>query len=100
MYVLDWEELYYLAKRYYIKYGHLNVSYEYCVLYKDTNICLGAWIKKQRELKKRNKLSEKQITLLEEIGMIWKKNKKNIIMISIGKLDINLQRNFMMRMVI
>lgn len=72
---VKWEEVYALAKDYYDKYGNLEVSYDYCILYKDFSICLGAWIKKQKQLKRQNKLSDLQIKLLEEIGIVWKTEK-------------------------
>lgn len=75
MYILKWEEVYQLARDYYDKYGNLEVSYNYCILYKDFSICLGAWIKKQKQLKRQNKLSDLQIKLLEEIGIVWKTEK-------------------------
>lgn len=72
---ISWEEIYELAKKYYAEYGNLEIPYTYCVNYNGSSVCLGAWIKKQSELNRHNKLSDLQVSLLEEIGMKWYKNK-------------------------
>lgn len=61
----NWFIRYYEAKKYYEANGHLNVSMEERRLYN--------WIIKQRQSKKDNKLSQKQIDLLDAIEMPWGK---------------------------
>lgn len=75
MHEISWEEMYELAKKYYDEYGNLEIPYTYCVNYNGSSVCLGAWIKKQSELKRYNKLSDLQVSLLEEIGINWYKHK-------------------------
>ncbi len=73
-----WQEMYEYAHLYYDHYGNLKVPQSF----KTNNgfetdesgkINLGQWIAKQREAYRgnRSKLSDEQIILLEEIGMIW-----------------------------
>lgn len=67
-----WVKNYYFAKEYYEKHGHLLVDWKY-VIYDDNHgvIKLGQWIVKQRQAYKNNLLSKEQISLLNDIGMVW-----------------------------
>lgn len=69
-----WMEQYQYAKDYYNKNGNLNVPVSYIC---EDGFKLGNWLKTQRikknqpENKKLPPLTEKQITLLDDIGMVW-----------------------------
>ena len=82
-----WKEMYELAKQYYQKHGNLLVPARY--------VCkggtkLGQWIWVQRKAyknrtiskeKRANKfspLTDKQVKLLEEIGMVWSVEKVQV----------------------
>ena len=65
-----WNEMYKLAKKYYVKYGNLYISNNYVT---DDGEKLGIWISNQRVAYKKGKLSDKQILMLETIGMVWDK---------------------------
>ena len=75
-----WNKNYNLAKVYYEHYGNLEIPAKF----KTTNgydldengIALGIWIQTQRTNFKNNSLSEERIKSLENIGMIWKIDKK------------------------
>ena len=62
--------MYSLATRYYAEKGTLAVPKDYKT---KGNEYLGAWIDRQRKQKQDNKLSSKQINLLNKIGMEWSK---------------------------
>ena len=67
-----WNNNYQLAKEYYLKHGNLLIPYNYSV--KDINgntIELGTWLNVQRRKKKKNELSNNQISLLEDIKIEW-----------------------------
>lgn len=69
-----WGERYFLARDYYIENKDLLIPKDYKT--KD-NISLGNWIQKQRNrIKEDNeyKLTNEQIALLNDIGMIWSIN--------------------------
>lgn len=66
-----WQEKYKLLKKYYEEHGNINISQNYEV----DGIRLGTWLAKQKE--KHNgtnitKLTEEQISLLEELGIKWR----------------------------
>lgn len=65
----EWMDRYFLAKKYYEKYGDLFVKQGYYF----ENKPLGSWIRNQRKKYREGKLTEKQIYLLEEINMVWNK---------------------------
>ena len=69
-----WNEMYKLAKKYYVKYGNLYISNNYVT---DDGEKLGIWISNQRVAYKKGKLSDKQILMLESIGMVWDVNDTN-----------------------
>lgn len=66
----NWNKGYALAKEYYTGFGDLLVPHDYCV----NGMKLGIWVSTQRENKALGKLSEKQISMLKEIGMCWDRN--------------------------
>ena len=66
----EWMRMYSLATRYYAEKGNLAVPKDYKT---KGNEYLGAWIDRQRKQKQDNKLSSKQINLLNKIGMEWSK---------------------------
>lgn len=69
----QWNEAYKLAKKYYQKHNHLNVTYLFKTKdgysYDEDGFCLGRWLKKQRLLYRDGLLSEGRIKLLEKINM-------------------------------
>ena len=69
-----WYFKYELAKQYYKEHRDLLVNEKYVVNVNGKIIRLGKWIKNQRKLYKENKLSEKQVKLLEDIDMAWNCN--------------------------
>lgn len=74
-----WFKNYYYAKMFYKKWQRLNIGFDYTVIdERGRTINLGQWITKQRQKYKNNTLSEKQIQLLNDIGMIWNMKDKNI----------------------
>ena len=75
---MTWEDYYELAKAYREKHGDLLIREEFKTIYGDEydeyGVNLGEWIKQQRRAYKGQgnyKLSNEQIKLLDEIGMIW-----------------------------
>ncbi len=87
--VLDsrWEEMYELAKKFYKKNGHLNVSQDFYtkdgITYDENGEPLGPWISNQRRAYKKRDISieqgknkirpltDEQVFRLESIGMVW-----------------------------
>ena len=74
----SWEEKYNLAKNYYDHYGNLEVPYNFRtkngIEYDKDGIDLGSWLHTQRQAIKAQtscKINEKQINLLNKIGMRW-----------------------------
>lgn len=79
-----WMKNYNLAKEYYEKHGNLLIPRNYIMkdeIGNDVNI--GMWINTQRNAYKENgrfRINEKQIELLNKIGMVWNiLNNENII---------------------
>ena len=71
----NWLKKYELAKQYFEKYGNLLMPYKYvCKDADGIDVNLGTWISSQRSAFKENdnhSLNEKQIEMLNEIGMVW-----------------------------
>ena len=68
VYDLHWYEMYDLAVDYYKKNGNLLVPRLYKTI---DDKSLGLWVHRQRAKYKSNKISDKEIALLEKIGMVW-----------------------------
>ena len=66
---------YKLAKEYYKHHGNLEIPQKFKTIngyeFDENGIALGIWISTQRDAYKGKKISEEQIKLLENIGMIW-----------------------------
>lgn len=63
-----WEQNFKSAKEYYLTYGNLDIPTNY----KSKNgKHLGNWILRQRQLYKRNSLTDDQLKKLDSIGMDW-----------------------------
>ena len=85
-----WLQKYWMAKKYYIEYGNLNVPSHFnsnYILDKNTEK-LWNWISRQRTVNKEGKLSEVKVKLLEDIGMIW--NVKDFVLMENMKYEIEL----------
>ncbi len=65
---LKWMEKYKLAVAYYNSNGNLEVPMKYTT---DDGINLGIWIKHQRKRYRENIITPKEMSLLNQIGMIW-----------------------------
>ncbi len=70
----NWMKNYELAKQYYETKGNLLIPQRYSFIINDKKVNLGSWISRQKRLYQNNKLNEKQIELLDKIGMIWQIN--------------------------
>lgn len=67
----SWHTYYKAAKHYYLEHGNLLIPIDFVT---ENGLLLGRWIANQRQLYKRNvlgKFTDKEINLLEQIGMIW-----------------------------
>lgn len=71
----QWNQYYYLAKKYYEEHGNLLISSNYIT---PCGIKLGIWINNQRKYYKKREdedrnpnFTKHRIDLLEQIGMIW-----------------------------
>ena len=64
----NWDKMYKLAREYYAEYGDLKVPSLYIT---SNGERLGRWIDHKRSEYKEHKLTEKQISMLESIGMVW-----------------------------
>ena len=74
----EWNKKYELAKAYYKHHGNLEISQSFKTIngyeYDENGITLGSWISHQRNAYKgqgRNRITEEQIKLLNQIGMKW-----------------------------
>ena len=74
----EWNKKYELAKDYYEHHGDLEVPAKFKTKngyeYDENGIALGSWISHQRNAYKgqgRNRITEEQIKLLNQIGMKW-----------------------------
>lgn len=65
----NWLNYFELAKEYFQKHGDLNVNSGY----EKDGAKLGIWISTQRSNYKKGKLTDKQIEMLESIGMSWQR---------------------------
>lgn len=67
--------MYELAKVYYEKHGNLNIRRDFKTIngweYDEKGFALGYWINNQRQAIEKSRLTDEQIFLLDEIGMIW-----------------------------
>lgn len=76
MFALQWKEKYNIIRDYYIEYGNLLVASKTVRNTKDNKpFNLYEWLRSQRKKYKEGKLSQEQIDLLNEIGMVWDTNK-------------------------
>ncbi len=82
-----WMSNYNLAKAYYTKHGNLNIPLSFRTAngtdYDENGTALGSWISTQRKIANgtvKGNLSNEQIMVLTNIGMIWniKRNKEEI----------------------
>ena len=80
----SWMENYNLAKTYYEHYGNLNMPYNFKTKngyeFDENGIALGKWIGSQRGLfngTRRGEISDEQIKLLENIGMLFNLRDEN-----------------------
>lgn len=63
-----------LARKYYEKFGHLNIKTDITI----DGVKIGTWLSTQKHLYKKGKLSKEKILKLEDIGIVWNnKNKYN-----------------------
>jgi hypothetical protein len=62
-----WKKRYAELVAYHAAHGHVNVPQRY-----EDNPELGRWVKDQRAFRRSNKLSKERISLLDELGFIWK----------------------------
>lgn len=65
-----WSQYYKLAKRYHSEHGDLHVPSTYET---EDGVKLGSWIASQRYNRRKKRISEEQIRLLNEIGMSWRR---------------------------
>ena len=65
---LAWEEQYTAAKAFFERNGHLLIPKTYV---SDSGKSLGRWVLAQRANRKQGKLTDKQVRMLDEIGMVW-----------------------------
>ena len=79
-----WNEKYELAKKFYEKYGHLNVPYNFKtfdgISHDENGININGWINMQRQAYKGQgtcKITAEQIKKLESIGMVWNAHENN-----------------------
>lgn len=66
-----WNEQYQYAKKFYLENGHLTVPH--CYLSEDGKQ-LSLWVGRQRKYYSENKLTDYQISMLNDIGMVWEPN--------------------------
>ena len=70
-----WQEMYKVAKAYYEKFNNLLVNRDYV----ESGYSLGTWLNAQRVKYNKGELTDRQIKLLENIGMIWDLRKYNFL---------------------
>ena len=73
-----WMDKYNLAKKYYEHYGNLRIPQSFQTIngvdYDEDGIALGMWLKSQKQAytgKGTYKITEEQIRLFEDIGIVW-----------------------------
>ena len=67
----SWDLMYAQARAYYQEHGNLNVPVRYKT---EKGLCLGSWLNTQRKVylgKAEGVLTDRQVALLEEIGISW-----------------------------
>lgn len=69
---LAWEEQYTAAKVFFEKNGHLLIPKTYV---SDSGKSVGRWILTQRTNRKQGKLTDRQVRMLDDIGMVWNMEK-------------------------
>ncbi len=92
----SWMKNYELAKNFHDEYKNLRIQQNFKTLdgihYDENGINLGSWIQTQRQIhngKIKNKLNQKQIDLLEDIGMNWKGVLNGHVTKHVGKHNIS-----------
>ncbi len=70
---IAWMKKYRQAARYYQRYGNLNIPRGYC---SEDGTHVDIWVLRQRALRRANKLTQTQISLLDQIGMKWETAEK------------------------
>jgi uncharacterized membrane protein len=63
----QWDEKYNLLLQYKQREGNCRVPQKH----RENNENLGAWLNKQRQIKKKGKLDDERLRKLEDIGVIW-----------------------------
>lgn len=63
-----WEENYGACVEYFREHGNLDIPAKYIA---GNGLRLGSWIRTQKSLYKQNKLTQDQISRLENVGMLW-----------------------------
>ena len=71
----NWLYYYNLAKIFYNENGHLFINAQYTLIDNKRVINLGWWIVTQRKRRRKNKLCQMKIDLLDEIEMFWNEDK-------------------------
>lgn len=63
-----------LARKFYQKFGHLNIRIDTTI----DGVKIGTWLSAQKNAYKKGCLSKEKILKLEDIGIVWsrRKNKK------------------------
>lgn len=70
-----WHQKYELAKKYYEEHDNLLIPANYDIYINNVKVQLGGFIRRQRVLRDKGKLSKEKIDLLDKIGMVWKVQK-------------------------
>ena len=65
---ISWDEMYKLAKEYFLQHGNLDIPKNYVT---PNNERLGFWLENERQLYKFNQLSKEKQEKLESIGIVW-----------------------------
>ncbi len=93
---LSWAEWYALATKYYEYYHHLQIPVNYKTIngieYDENGEKLGVWLKNQKKFYDNNKLTVKQIELLEAINIIWN-NRTNAELLDALLKEYNIDNN-------
>ncbi len=66
-----WQEQYADARQFFRQHGDLKIPGGYRTA---AGKSLGVWVLRQRKAKNGGKLSQRQIELLSEIGMVWERS--------------------------
>ena len=75
--VLEWMDWYYELEKYYEEHGNIDVPYKYET---EKGLKLSSWLNHQRQAYKgkgKNKITDGQIQLLNDLGMKWEVQKEN-----------------------